>query len=223
MKHFNAKGVDLGEAALVFAKDKLVVTSKGAREHLTVHFGPNSRVLDIHKTYTGNGSATHTTLFSLPHANLTAMMQEIALPLMKSLTGIIRPVDPAWMAKQQIGAIVGFLPTSANIAAVTNVRRQKLIIDAGKLAARIWTPEFLEDLYELEDGEIFTLLSCKNRRRPRRIGSGFPIIDRIGRRRLVWIPDQRVGEALKRVGAVLQDAAPKYGTFHQPLPWNLQG
>ncbi|MHB8390264.1 MAG: hypothetical protein ACYDBH_11880 [Acidobacteriaceae bacterium] len=218
-----AKGLYLGEATLMFSGDKLIMSPKGAREHLTVHFGPNSQRLDIHRTTTiADGSTAHTTFFSISHADLTAMLQDIALPLMQTLMGIVHYVDPARMAQQQIGAIIGLFPTGADIATVTHVHHGKLVVDAKKISARIWSPEFLEDLYDLEDGEIFTLLSCKNRRRPRRIGFGFPVIDRIGRRRLVWIPDHRVVEVLNRAGVLLQEAEEKYGTFHQPLPWDFQ-
>jgi hypothetical protein len=61
----NANGFDFGEGVFIFANNKLVVSSKGAREHITVHFGPTSQTLDVHKTsITTGGSTTRVTLFS---------------------------------------------------------------------------------------------------------------------------------------------------------------
>lgn len=44
-----ANGLDLGGLVLALARDKLIFTPKGAREHYTLHLGPNSRVIDVHK------------------------------------------------------------------------------------------------------------------------------------------------------------------------------
>ena len=215
-----AKGFDLGKAVLVAANDKLVVKSKAALHHYTVHFGNHSKVLDIHETReAADGAVTHTTLFSIPHANLTAMLQDIALPAMRVLTGILRPLRPGWMAKRGVGAVVGLVPADSEIPHVTKLRHQKLVVDPERLAARARAPEFLEDLYELSDGDAFTVLSCKNPRNPRMIGIGFKFTDPTGRRRLVWFNRRRVGEACERLGTLLHDAAKKYGTLHKPLPW----
>lgn len=216
----NANGVDLGEGVLVFANNKLVMTSKAAPEHITVHFGPASQTLDIHKTrVTADGSKTHATLYSISHRNLLAMMQELALPLMGILRGVVRPLHPAQMVMEKMGAIVGLLPTGADMAGVTKMHNRKLSVDAGKLAAQAWAPEFLDELYDLREGEIFTIFSCKAPRKIRRIGHGFPITHRTGQRRLVWISDQRLAEAFARAGALIQRGAAKHGTFHEPLPW----
>jgi hypothetical protein len=44
-----AKGIYLGEDAVVFAaKDKIIFTQPGAADHVTVHMGPATRVLDVH-------------------------------------------------------------------------------------------------------------------------------------------------------------------------------
>jgi hypothetical protein len=219
----NANGFDFGEGVFVFANNKLVVSSKGAREHITVHFGPASQTLDIHKTSaTTGGSAARVTLFAISHANLLAMMQEIAPPLMETLRGVARPLHPAQMVKEQMGAIVGLLPTGDNLAAVTKIHRRKLSVDTAKLAAQSWAPEFLDELYDLGEGEIFTVFTCKFPRKVRKIGFGFPVSYRTGHRRLVWIPDKRVVDAIARANTLIQKAAARHGTFYEPLPWDLK-
>lgn len=215
-----AKGFDLGKAVFVAANDKLVVKSKAARHHFTLHFGNHSQILDIHETTeAAEGAVTHMTLFSIAHANLAAMLQDIALQAVCVLTGILRPLRPGWMAKRRVGAVVGLIPAESEIPHVTRLRHKKLVVDPEKLAARARTPEFLEDLYELADGEPFTVMSCKDQRNPRMIGIGFKFTDLTGRRRLVWFNRRRVGEVAERMSTLLQEAAKKYGTFHKPLPW----
>ncbi len=215
-----AKGFDLGEVDLIFANDKFVVTSKAAPHHLTLHFGPDSQVLDIHKTQTAaDGSKSHTKLFTISHKDLTSMLQEIAMPAVRALLGVIRPLRPGWMAKKRVGAIVGLIPAESDLPAITKVRRQKLVFDPDKITAQVRAPEFLEELYDLSDGQTFTLFECKNPGRPRRIGFGFKFTDPTGRRRLFWIRERQAVEAFKRIGALIETAAAKYGTFHKAFPW----
>jgi hypothetical protein len=83
----------------------------------------------------------------------------------------------------------------------------------------VWAPEYLDDLYELADGQTFTLFSCKKQREPRMLGVGFKFTDGTGHRRLVWLPRRRAGQAFKRVEGLLESAARKHGTFREPLPW----
>ena len=66
-----AYGLDLGELVLALARDKLIFTPKGAREHYTLHLGPYSRVIDVHKTtLREDGTEEHLTLFSITHNEL---------------------------------------------------------------------------------------------------------------------------------------------------------
>ena len=43
-----AKGIDLYDFVVMFAKDKLVLQSKLEQRHITLHLGPNSQTLYIH-------------------------------------------------------------------------------------------------------------------------------------------------------------------------------
>src|SRR5271170_4238692 len=121
------KGIDLDEALVIFAHEKLVISSKapGAREHLTVHFGPQSGVLDVHQTHTAaDGTKTYQTLFEITHTGLERMMQELAGPIIESLMSVARPLTPEYMEKLRLTAIVGPLPTQANLAPAIEVRKR---------------------------------------------------------------------------------------------------
>lgn len=206
-----ANRLDIGELVLAFARDKLVFTPKGMREHYTLHFGPYSKIIDLHKTtLRADEIPEHLTLFSITHKRLLAMMEELAQPLGDLLMGLARPLSPAWMEKRRVGAVVGLLPTGADTAAVGRVRRRKFVIDPKKLAARVWTPDFIDELYDLE-GKIFTLFQNQRNKAPRKIGYGFTITDVRRRCRLVWTPDRNVAEALQRGSTLLNDAAVRYG------------
>jgi len=206
-----ASGLGLGELVLALARDMLIFTPKGAREHYTLHLGPNSRVIDVHKTtLREDGTEEHLTLFSITHEQLLTMLEALTAPFLELLMSLARPLNPAWMEKRRVGAIVGLLPTGKEIAAVSRVRRRKFAIDPQKLAARAWAPERLNDLYDI-DTKIFTLFLDQRNKAPHKIGYGFAVTDTRSRRRLVWIPDRNVTHAMHRGSALLQDAAVKYG------------
>jgi len=217
-----AKGVDLGQAVFVVARDKLVMSSKNERHHFTLHFGTKSKIMDIHRKCTAaDGSVSYTTLFSISHANLKLLLQEIALSAMNALRGVLRPLGPGWMVRSRVGAVVGLIPVeSSDIQHVTRLRRQKLVIDQEKIISRAKIPEFLEDLYELPDGETFTLISCKNATHQKMIGVGFKFTTPAGQPRLVWFNNRRLFDEIERLGTLLQDKATKYGTFHVSPPWD---
>jgi len=123
------------------------------------------------------------------------------------------------MAKRWVGVVVGFSLAESENPAITKLRQQKLVVDPQRLASRVWAPEFLDDLYDLPDGQTFTLFSCRKHRNHRMLGFGFKFTDGTGRRRLVWLPKRRVSQAFKTLEGPLESAARKYGPFHEPLPW----
>jgi hypothetical protein len=215
------KAIDLGEALVHFANEKLVVSSKavGASEHLTVHFGPASKELDVHKTYTaGDGTKTYQTLFKIAYTDLERLMQELSGPIIESLMSMARPLTLEYMERLGMGAIVGPLPTQANLGVAIEVRKRRLIVNEDKLAGQYSVPKYLDELYDLEEGKIFFLVSRANRRKPHRVGFGFPVTDQRNRRRLVWIPDKVMDEQMDRLSELFQTATVKYGTVHNPAP-----
>jgi len=207
------KGVDLGDLLMLFAKDKLVMSAKGAHDHLTLHFGPKSKVLDLHKTYTTtDGSRSHQTLFKITHENLQRLLEELAVPLLEGLMSTTRPLTPSYMHERRYGAIVGPLPTQANLARAIEVRRRRLTINDEKLAAEYRVPRYIDELYDLADGKIFVLVSYANRGKPRRVGFGFPVTGKRRRPRLIWIPDRLLEKQIDRLGELLFATAVRLGT-----------
>ena len=212
------QGLDLGEVVILFRDDKLVLAVKGASEHTTLHFGPSTQVLDIHKTRVEEGGVeSHTTIFTIPHSKLAAMIEEIAPAAVNASAGILQPLRPGWMLRNQIEAVVGLIPPESEFLTVMKVRKRKLMVDHEKLIARARAPEFPDELYELPDGHCFTLITCKNPREPRPIGLGFKFTDAARRPRLVWVKNRRAMAAAKRLGSLLRNAAVKYGKFHSVL------
>jgi len=217
------KAVDLGEALLSFARDKLVLSTKvvGASEHITMHFGPASKEMDVHKTRTApDGAKAYETLFKIAHANLEQMMLELAGPILESLSSVARPLTLEYMERLNIGVIVGPLPTRDNLAPAMEVHSRRLTINEKKLATLYSVPKLLDELYDLEEGRIFILITHANRRKAHRVGFGFPITDRLNRRQLVWVPDKVMHEQMNRLGDLIRSAAMKFGAVGNSPPWN---
>lgn len=216
-----AKGIDLGEVALLFLGSKLVFSPKNVPYHFTLHLGTNSGTFDIHKTVrTEGGVEEHTTLFTISHENLRMMLQEISTPLMTSLLGVLRPLRIGWLGRHHLAVLVGSLPSDQDLPLLMNRRSKKLLtVDEDKLARRLRMPAHLEDLYELQKGEMFSIYSLKRLGHPKMIGNGFKFEDLTGRPHLVWLKSSQIVEAAKSNTKLLQDAAAKYGVFHSPLPW----
>ena len=174
-----ARGIALGELILVLARDKIIWTSPAAREHFTLHLGPRSGILDIHRTRIAeDGSKMHTALYSISRVNLAALFESVAPAAISSLRGLLRRLRPGWMARRRVGAVLGLLPEDVDLPRVTTVRRRKLVVDPERLAAQMRIPERLEELYDLEDGASFTLFACRNPGSPRRLGMGVKFTDR---------------------------------------------
>jgi hypothetical protein len=214
-----AKGFDLGEAVLAFGKDKIVFSSKGSTEHMTMHLGPHSRVLDVHQTSIHpDGSKSHQTLYSISHANLGKLFQDLSSIAVPALMNLARPLDLDMLIANRIGVVVGLLTTEAEIETVTRVRHQKLVIDPEKLADRAWVPEFLDELYTIGDGEFFTLFSTRRRRAPRVVGHGFGSTGRRGRRELMWLSNRRLAAEMTRLEPIIREAAMRHAVRQDTQP-----
>lgn len=219
------KGIDLGDGLLLMLDNMLVATAKGSTVHLTVHFGPASKILDIQLTSrTPGGLAHHEKLFEIPHDKLEILSNEILLPATHRLSRAFRRLRPGWMARNRIEVILGmFPPQEADLRSLFTVRKRKLVPSPDKIKQNIRAPEFYEDLYNLRDYEGFTLVGWKKRRsKPAIIGIGLKLTDIFGNPRLIWLTRQRIDDAVKEIGKLLEAAAKKYGTFHKPLPWQLE-
>lgn len=204
-----AKGIDLGEGIIAFAKDKIVFSRQGAREHVTLHFGPATGVLDVHKTWTADdGSPGHQRIYAIRHDDLASLLEEVGPLASHALMRVMRPLDFDDLVRKRIGVIVGVLMSGEDVDAVTCVRRGKLVVDPEKVASRAWMPEYLDELYQLEEGKFFTLVST--RRAPRVVGHGFAIADGSGGRRLLWLSSLQLVAEMRRLESLFQATVLKH-------------
>jgi hypothetical protein len=215
-----ARAIGFGPITLAFAKDKLVFPLASPEEHLTVHFGPQSGILDLHHTRIVGKEHVHTPLFRIHRDNLMAMLEEFGRTYVPELLTVIRPIGPGWIAKRRLGVVVGlYAGNEAEIAKVTTVRKRKVVVDPVRYIQQVSAPEFIEDLYDLRDGQCFTLHSTKRRNRGHMIGVGFKLTDAYGRPRLFWFKVRNMLRISARSAEWLSELFKRYGQFVTPLPW----
>jgi hypothetical protein len=207
-----AKGFHLGDDAVVLtARDKLIFTRRGAADHLTVHMGPATGVLDLHRKVVVDGQPDdYGRIYAISHDDLPKLLLELAPRLLEMLIHVARPLDVSTLDARRVGAVVGLLVPLDQMEAVTSVQRGKLKLDSEKLTSRVWIPELLEDLYRIPDGEFFTLFSTAKRNAPRLLGHGFADPRRKARRQLLWLPHRRLSGALDQIEPVFCEALQKY-------------
>jgi len=214
---FGARGIDLGDLALMLAQKKIVLSPKGADKHWTMHFGGSSGVLDVHETFTTPEGKKHRTIYSIPHANLGALLAELGPIAMATLMRMVRQLDFDDLARRRITVVTGLLTRAEEIDTVASLQGDRLVLDPERIAARVRLPEFLDELDELKDGEFFTLLSVRRHGPPRLMGHGFAITYPNGQRELLWLSSRRIAAEMEQLGPVLREAALRHGTVH---PWD---
>ena len=217
------KKIELGTVLITFLEDKLFIASKGSEEHITIHFGTNSKVLDVHRTRrTTGGREEHTTLFTVPHDQLSALVESIARELLQTYRSIFRPLRVGWMARNHLFAESEFFPEKEALPLITKVEKKRLKVDESKLLTRLGKLEKLHDLFDLPSGQCFSLISIRSKHRARIIGFGFKLCRADGRSRLLWCSDRRFhremralfGRFFSRFSSSQGDALPPT----EPLP-----
>ncbi len=187
--------------------DKIVFMVKSSREHYTLHFGPVTGVMDLHRTWAGEGGVScHETLFAIRHADLAALLSELA-PDAVGMTRLIRRLRVGWMHRHSIGIVRGLEPTTdEQIAAITTKRlgRKRLMLVEEKFKASIQRPEYLDDVWDFPDGP-FSLFDQRGR-----VGVGFKTTDRFGLARLHWVKLRDFHRFSRAMMQRLCDAAGRY-------------
>lgn len=218
-----ARGFDLGFAVLVVARDKLVISVKGMPEHFTVHLGPKSGVVDIHRTMQSADSPQprYTTLYKIRHQDFESMMQALTPAVKAILKDVVRPLRLRWMRQRKATAIVG-VPPSESVARRLMAKHQgKIGLDRCLVAdywrSSVWLPNELEDLYRLGDGVLFTVIARRGRVF-RKLGVGFVVRDRAGQPWLKWVSDQKVQLAFAEITRLLDAAVARYECERPELP-----
>ncbi|WP_243382359.1 hypothetical protein [Geothrix alkalitolerans] len=179
--------LDLGDAVLAFLGDKITFIPKGSHNHYTFHFGPVTKVMDVHRTRRVKGEPeVHEPLLKIPYECLPAFFEGMGQEILDACWSSLRPLRIGWMARQQIGAEPAFFPSESGLPEVTTVRSGRLHFDKEKVVARMGKLEFLEDLYDLPMGQCFSLISCKNPYRWKIFGFGIRLVGRHGQPKLFW-------------------------------------
>lgn len=212
-----ATGIEFGDFVIEFREDKVVALAKGTGEHYTLHLGPNSGVLDVHRTGTdAEGNQHHHTVFAMRHADIPPFLNELR-PMLGDIFRLIRKLRLGWLNRHGIGIVRGPEGLSdEELAAVTRKaqRRKRIVFDDEKIRNNLRIPEYRDDLWDFPDGP-FSLFSDA-----RRIGIGFKVTDRSGWARLFWIKSadvNRFGRAAQShlLAAAMKHAIPpqEYGRY----------
>ena len=179
-----AKGVDFGDFFIELRGDKVVFARKADGYHYTLHTGPGSGIIDVHRTadQAAAGESSHQTLFAIERDRLMDGLHELE-PLAWSFLALIRPLRLGWLAHRNIGIVRGLDPiTDDDLLAVAKPsRRKRLRVDESLLEEQVYAPEYLDEVWEFPDG-AFSLLKDGHK-----IGIGFKSTDPTGRARLHWI------------------------------------
>lgn len=181
---YGARGIEVGDFAIEFRADKIVALRKSAGDHYTLHFGNDSGILDLHRTWRdGAGKDQHQTVFAMRREDIPVMLAELSSPL-GAFFRLHRRLRLGWLKRHNIGVVWGLdLVTTEGLAKVTRKvsRRKRVTFDEEKWRAILYVPGYLEEVWEFPDGP-FSLFQGN-----RRIGIGFKVTDRSGRARLFWV------------------------------------
>lgn len=196
--------------------DKISLIPKGSQDHYTFHFGPVSKVVDIHRARRVKGEPdVHETFVRIPHDRLPGLLEGIGQEVLAAYRSSLRPLRVGWMVRHHIGAEPRFFPAEADFADITSVRKDRLHVDEEKLATRVGQLEFLDGLYDLPLGQCFSLISCKPRRRWKIFGFGIRLMGPDGQPKLFWCSNRDLGKRIQKLGPKFVAAAL---ALHQQQP-----
>jgi hypothetical protein len=167
--------------------------------------GPGAAIV-IEPAMPASRASCHETLFAIRHADMAALLYELA-PAAIGMTRLIRRLRVGWMHRHGIGIVRGLEPTTdEEIAAITTKRpgRKRLMLVAERFTANIRRPEYLDDVWDFPDGP-FSLFGQRGR-----VGVGFKTTDRFGQARLHWVKLRDFHRFSRGMVQHLCDAAARY-------------
>lgn len=128
------------------------------------------------------------------------------------------------MVRRRLGGVLGLNPSDADLRRVTKRGpKRKLVFDREAFAAQVVVPEWIDELYSLDDGELFTLVDWRRTVSPRRVGLGFAVALPNGSTSLRWVKYRDIGRLLHDLKRPFLSLAMRHGTLHKPLPWIAEG
>jgi len=213
----DARGIDFDMLAFQFCPDgkMLLLPKSGNGPHITIHPGNKSGILDIHKTYTmPDGTKKHETIFAMRNEDIPQLISEIAPLMMSALEGLLRPLRLGWLKHRNIGIVYGLYPSESDFVRITKRNsRKRLVIDKEEFHKNILIPEYLEDIYYMDDG-AFSLESVR-RRKSKIIGVAFKVTIPSGDIRLFWIKLKDIPRMVKCLEPILLQEVKKYQLSHE--------
>lgn len=176
----------------IIRDDKVIFSQKGSDRHFTFHFGPSSRVFDVHETMVTDKGKTYRTLLKLPHDEALVELERFQHDFLRLLLGSYKKLDIRSLSRRNISALVLYHPPEGNSEAFTTKAKGRIRIDERKILDEMWVPDGLHQLHKIKKNEYFILYTKRERGRAIRIGSGFKYKDTQGRDQLVWITDKSI-------------------------------
>lgn len=183
---------------LIALGDKVVLSPKGSKTHLTFHSGPATKTFDLHLATTTPEGKQYKTLWAAPHHSLPEMLNGFAKAEWIKLLRSYRRLNPYLFSRREVLALVLYHPSESELGLFTKTSKGRVQIDNSKLIERAWQTDDLNALYECGVQEYFILYRMRARGKPVRIGSGFKHVDRVGKERLVWLSDHYLLSMIKR-------------------------
>lgn len=190
--------MEFGGILLIAREDKVILSPKGSKTHLTFHSGPASRTFDLHLATTTPEGKQYRTLWMAPHHAIPEMLNRFARDELIKLLCFYRRLNPYLFSRRRMSALVLYHPSESELELFTKTSKGRVQIDNSKLIDKAWQTDDLNVLYECEAQEYFILYRMRVRGRPVRIGSGFKHVDRVGKERLVWLPDHYLSSMIER-------------------------
>jgi hypothetical protein len=178
------------------ASGKLIFFSKQQpRERYQLNLGGTSDVLDVHKTSQNlDGTKSYETVFAMRKEDLPNLLEDIGEPMFQSFARLLQPLRLGWLFHRRIAIVQGLILNEADARRLARRRRRRLVIDEETLRSNVVFPEFLEDIYDFEDGP-FLLLQLR-RRAAKFVGVAIKATNALGFPVLRWIKLRDVGKSL---------------------------
>jgi hypothetical protein len=206
----NAKGIDHERFWVSFTDGKIMASLKDQKDiHYTLMLNGRSGIIDVHITSLDEqGERSDKTLFAMKKTDLESCLQEIGMFALPTLGELLRPLRLGWLAHRNIGVIMGLFPTDQEIMAATVKKKGKLRFVENALESNIHAPEFLEEIWDVQD-RVFSLFASK-RGASKLFGIGFKFTDSKGNACTAWIKKRDIPTALGRIEAHAREIVNRY-------------
>lgn len=172
---------------LGFSRDgKVIVIPHDGDCHWTLHPGTKSGYADIHKKVERPGSqAEYETLYRISRQELADKLDRVWQKLAPELVKLYRPITFGWIHHRGHSILAGCYPNVAQLRKAGAGSGTRLRITSEVVKRVVHAPEYLQDIWELED-TAFALFEYR-RRRWRQIGILLKVRHEVEAHSLLWV------------------------------------